>query len=102
AIVGPQGGNVGIGFAVPVNLARRIMDDIVHHGRVRRGWVGMTLQNLSPERASELHVSSGQGAFVAEVLPNSPAERGGIRQGDMIVTIDEAAVQSAGQLRNKI
>jgi serine protease Do len=102
AIVAPQGGNVGIGFAVPINLARRVMDEIVQHGQVRRGWIGVSLQNLTPELASQLHVSATQGAVVAEVLPNSPAERAGMRQGDVIVTIDGATVQSATQLHNKV
>ena len=91
-------GPEGIGFAVPINMARRVMDEIVQHGQVRRGWIGLSLQDLTPELASPLH----QGAVLAEVHPNSPAERAGMRQGDVIVTIDGTAVQSATQLRNKV
>jgi serine protease Do len=102
AILAPSGGNVGIGFAVPINMARRVMDELVVHGQVRRGWIGLSLQDLTPELASQLHVLADQGAAVAEVHPNSPAERAGMRQGDVIVTIDGSTVRSAGQLRNKV
>jgi S1-C subfamily serine protease len=100
AILAPSGGNVGIGFAVPINMAHKVMDEIVQHGQVRRGWIGLSLQDLTPEVASQLHVSAG--AAVAEVHPNSPAERAGMREGDVILTIDGSAVRSAGQLRNKV
>jgi len=61
AILEPSGGNVGIGFAVPINMAHKVMDEIVQHGQVRRGWIGLNLQDLTPELASQLHVSAAQG-----------------------------------------
>jgi serine protease Do len=78
------------------------MDEILQHGQVRRGWIGLSLQDLTPELASQWHVSASQGAFVAEVHPNSPAERADMRQGDVIVAINGTAVLSAAQLRNKV
>jgi serine protease Do len=102
AILAPSGGNVGIGFAIPINMAREVMNEILQHGEVRRGLIGVNLQDLTPELASQLHVSASQGAVVTEVLTNSPAERAGIRKGDVIVAIDGTPVQNATQLRNKI
>ena len=101
AILSPGGGNVGIGFAVPINMARRVMEQIVQNGHVRRGRIGISVAD--PESLNEGPSRGGaNGAVVAEVLPGSPAERAGIRKGDMVVAVDDLPVRSAAQLRNHI
>jgi serine protease Do len=102
AILAPGGGNVGIGFAVPINMARQVMDQIVVYGTVHRGRIGISTQDLSSELAGALHTGTSRGAVIADVSRNSPAEEAGVRKGDVVVAVDGAPVQSAAQLRNKI
>jgi serine protease Do len=96
AILSPGGGNVGIGFAVPINMARQVMDQIVQTGRVQRGRIGISVQDPS--------IQSGtvSGALVSEVADDTPAERAGLRKGDIVVAINGAPVRSAAHLRNKV
>jgi len=96
AILSPAGGNVGIGFAVPINMVRQVMEQIIHTGRVQRGRIGVTIQDLSAAGAV------GEGALIAEVSPSSPAEAAGIRRGDLVVKADGVTIRSAAQLRNKV
>lgn len=98
AIISPGGGNVGIGFAVPINMARRVMDEIVQTGRVRRGRIGVSIEDVNLSN----QVGGNQGALIAEVLPGLPAERVGLRKGDIVVAADGVTIRSAAQLRNKI
>jgi serine protease Do len=98
AIISPGGGNVGIGFAVPINMARSVMEQIIQAGRVQRGRIGVVIQDLDPSN----HAGRNQGALIAEVSPRSPAESAGIRKGDIVVKVDGAIIRSAAQLRNKI
>ena len=98
AIISPGGGNIGIGFAVPIGMARRVMEQIVQSGRVARGRIGVTLQDLPPA-ASEAHK---QGARIAEVSAGSPADKAGLRKGDIVTVVDDRPVRSAAQLRNKV
>jgi len=102
AILGPAGGNVGIGFAVPINMARSVMDQLVSYGEVRRGKLGVEVQDLTPDIAQALHLSVVGGAVIARVAANSPAQRAGLKPGDVIVAIDGEAVQSSSDLRNRI
>lgn len=102
AIIAPSGGNVGIGFAVPVNMARRVMDQLIAFGEVRRGRLGVVIQDLTPELAEELGIGLERGAIVSNVEPGSPADRAGLDQGDVITAIDGSAVDSASDLRNRI
>jgi serine protease Do len=97
AIISPGGGNVGIGFAIPVNMARRVMEQIIEKGRVERGRIGISLRELNP-------TSDGarDGARIAEVSPGSPAEIAGLRKGDIVVRADDRPIHSAAQLRNRI
>ena len=85
AIYSPNGGSVGIGFAIPSNLAKTVVAQLREHGKVDRGWLGVQIQQMTPEIASSLGLSSERGALVADVTPNSPAARAGIKQGDVIV-----------------
>jgi serine protease Do len=102
AILAPSGGNVGIGFAVPINMARRVLDQIVQYGEVHRGRVGISTQDLTPELAAGFRTKSTEGAIVAEVLPKSPAEQAGLRRGDLVIAADGVPIRGATQLRNKI
>jgi serine protease Do len=98
AILSPGGGNVGIGFAVPINMARRVMDQIVRTGRVQRALIGVSIRDLE---ASE-HPARNGGALIAAVTPRSPAANAGMRRGDVVLKVDGVSVRSAAQLRNKI
>jgi serine protease Do/serine protease DegQ len=102
AIIGPAGGNVGIGFAVPTHIARAVMDQILRYGEVRRGRMGLQTQELTPELARSLGISSLDGALVTTVDPGSPAERAGLRRGDLIVAVNGRAVRGPADLRVKV
>ena len=102
AIIGPAGGNVGIGFAVPSNMARAVMNQIVRYGEVRRGRLGIEMADLTPELAKKLGVTSLDGAAVSVVQPGSPAEKAGLRQGDVVVAMNGRSIRGAGDLRNRL
>ncbi|MDT4736431.1 trypsin-like peptidase domain-containing protein [Bradyrhizobium sp. WYCCWR 12699] len=98
AIISPAGGNVGIGFAIPVNMARKVMEQIVASGRVERGRIGVSLKDLHPS----INKGLTQGAEIAEIAADSPAERAGLRKGDVVTAADERPIRTAAQLRNTI
>ena len=102
AILAPSGGNVGIGFAVPINMARAVMDQLIEYGEVRRGRIGIAVQDLTPEIAGALQVGVAEGAVVAQVEPGSPAERAGLKRGDVVVALDGVQIHSATQVRNHV
>ncbi len=102
AIVAPSGGNVGIGFAIPVNMARQIMEQLIEYGEVRRGQLGVVIQDVTPELAEALGLESTRGAVIAQVVPGSPAERAGLKVGDVVTAVNGEPVRSAAQLRNRI
>jgi Do/DeqQ family serine protease len=102
AIIGPSGGNVGIGFAVPVNMARAVMEQLLAYGEVRRGRLGIAIQDLTPDLRDALRVPAKQGAVVTRVDPKSPAEAAGLKSGDVIVAVDGRAIESSGALRNAV
>jgi serine protease Do/serine protease DegQ len=102
AIIGPAGGNVGIGFAVPTNIARAVMDQVVRFGEVRRGRVGVETQEITPDLARSLNLAVTEGAIVTGVDQGSPAERAGLRRGDVIVQVNGRAVRGSADLRVKI
>jgi serine protease Do len=85
AIYSPNGGSVGIGFAIPSNLAKTVIAQLREHGKVDRGWLGVQIQQMTPEIASSLGLPSERGALVSDVTANSPAARAGVKQGDVIV-----------------
>jgi serine protease Do len=95
-------GNQGIGFAVPVNLARNVMDQILKSGKVTRARLGIYPQNVTPAIARQFGVKDSQGALVGEVEANSPASRAGLKTGDIILEVDGHSVYDANQLRNMI
>jgi serine protease Do len=101
-IVSPSGGSIGIGFAIPSNMAENVMSQLVATGHVRRGMLGVLAQGLTSEMAKSLGLSSVHGAIVAEVTPDSPASRAGVRQGDVILKVNGQAISDSNDLRNRI
>ena len=102
AIVSESGGFEGIGFAIPSNMAAAVADALIKTGKVTRGWLGLSLQELTPALAKSLSLKSSRGALVADVVKGGPAERAGIRKGDVIVNLDGATIENANELRNRI
>jgi serine protease DegQ len=100
AIFSPSGGNVGIGFAIPASLAREVMRQLLAYGEVRRGSLGLQVQDITPQIAELLKLDRSRGAVVARVLPGSPAERAGLKAGDTIVGLAGQPVLSAAGLHN--
>ena len=94
-----MGGNVGIGFAVPVNLARHVMDRLISGGKVSRGYLGIFPQDLTPDLAQEFNLPLNQsGALVGDVFPNTPAEKAGLKAGDVIISVNGKPVDDAHSL----
>ena len=102
AIVGPSGGNIGIGFAIPINMARDIMDQLIAHGEIKRAQLGVTIQDLTPDLAKTSRLNVEMGAVVNEVIAGSPAENAGIQAGDVITKVNGQPISGASNLRNKI
>jgi serine protease Do len=93
-ISGNSGGNVGIGFAIPINVAKGIVKQLREKGKVTRGWLGVMIQKITPELAESFNLSSTEGALVGDVIPDGPAEKAGIKTGDVIVSFNNQAVDS--------
>ena len=103
AIFSNSGGNIGIGFAIPVNIAKAIMSQLIEFGEVRRGLLGVSISDVNAETAEALGLDENvQGALVQEVVPDSAAEKAGIQAGDVITRVDDEAVSSANDLRTAI
>lgn len=101
-ILSPVGYNIGIGFAIPVNMARTVMDQLVKTGSVKRGMLGVTVQSISQEMAKSLGLSETSGAIVSDVQAESPAAKAGLEEGDVILALDGKPVDSSNSLRNHI
>src|SRR5206468_5238015 len=99
AILSPSGGNLGIGFAVPVSLARNVMDQIVRSGKVTRAWLGVALQDVTSDIAANFHLDKPRGALVADVEEGSPASKSGLQTGDIILAIDQKPVLDGRSLQ---
>ena len=103
AIYSQSGGNMGIGFAVPSNMAHSIMNQLVQHGKVVRGWLGVSIQDLTPELATQFGVPKDtKGVLVSDVMDDSPAKKAGFERGDVILEFDGRSVDSPTQLRNAV
>ena len=102
AIVGPSGGNVGIGFAIPSNMASGIMEQLIKYGEVSRGQLGVYIQDVTPELAEALGLKSVLGAVVSQVIPDSPADKAGLKAGDVITAVNGDNVANSAQLRATI
>ena len=103
AIYSQSGGNMGIGFAVPSNMAHSIMEQLVQHGKVVRGWLGVSIQELTPELSSQFGVPKDtKGVLVSDVMDDSPAKKVGFERGDVIVEYDGKPMDSPAHLRNAV
>ena len=102
AILSGGGGNQGIGFAIPIDLAHHIMDQIVEHGKVIRGYLGITIQQVSPEMAKAFGLSQGGGALVGDVTSDGPAAKAGIQRGDVILQLNGTPVTSQDDLSLRV
>jgi S1-C subfamily serine protease len=101
-ILSPSGGNIGIGFAIPSNMARSVMDQLTRNGKVSRGKLGVTIQEMTPELAKSFNVKEVRGVLVSSVEDGSPAEKAGIHAGDIITQVNGARVDDGNALRNHI
>lgn len=97
-ISGNTGGNVGIGFAIPINIAKGILQDLKEKGSVTRGWLGVMIQKITPELAKTFGLEESQGALVGDVIPDGPAFKGGVKRGDVIVKFDGQEVKDMEDL----
>ncbi len=102
AILGPNGGNVGIGFAIPVNMANNLVEQIIEYGKVKRGVLGVLGGELTTDLAKAFDYNTKHGAFVSQVIPNSSADIAGIKAGDIIVSLNGKQIETFGELRAKI
>ena len=102
AIFSPTGGNVGIGFAIPSTTAARVVAQLMKDGRVARGWLGVSVQDVNKDIASGLGLKDAKGAIVSSVVENGPAAKGGFRSGDVVLSINGKAVNDAGDLTRQV
>ena len=101
-ILSPSGGSIGIGFAIPSNMAKAVMNQLLAHGKVRRGMLGVTIQSIDADMASSLNLPAARGAIVTSVSAGGPAERAGLRRGDVITAIDKQPIVDNNSLRNLV
>jgi serine protease Do len=99
AIMSRSGGNQGVGFAIPASMARNVTDQIIHGGKVSRAFLGVMIQPITPDLAKAFKLSKSEGALISDVNPGSPAERAGLKPGDVVTKVDDHAVSDARALR---
>src|SRR5262249_53589529 len=99
AILSPSGGNLGIGFAVPSNMVRDVMDQIIRTGKVTRGYLGVSIQDITPDLATALKLGKTNGALVGDVDPKGPAAQAGLQSGDVIVEANGKPIEDSRELR---
>lgn len=102
AILAPGGGNIGIGFAVPIDMARKVMDQLIRYGEVKRGRIGVSIQDLTPDLAQAMNTKVANGAVIAKVEQGSAADHAGLKSGDVVVATNGVPVRSGSQLRDVI
>jgi S1-C subfamily serine protease len=102
AIYSRSGGNMGIGFAIPVNTAKQVMEALIRNGEVKRGWIGVEPRDLSTEIAETFDLPVKEGVLITGVLQNGPAADGGIRPGDVVVKIKDTPIRNTSQLLNAV
>ena len=102
AIFTRSGGYQGIGFAIPVNMVKTIMKDLVEKGKVTRGWLGVVIQDITPDLAKSFNVTVTEGVLVSEIQENSPAKEAGFERGDIVVEYDGKSIRDVNHLRNTV
>jgi len=102
AIFSTSGGYMGVGFAIPSDMAKTVMDSIIKHGKVVRGWLGVSIQDLTPDIAKSLGIKQQTGALVADVVKDSPAEKAGLKRGDVVISLNGKPVEDSTSLRNMV
>jgi serine protease Do len=102
AIATQTGGNMGIGFAIPINMAKKVMAELIKTGKVTRGWLGVYIQPVTPELKNQFKLKSTDGAIVADVNGGGPAEKAGLKRGDVIVEYQGEKIEDTNHLRNLV
>ncbi len=102
AIIGPSGGNVGVGFAIPTTMVKSVMAQLIEYGEVRRGQIGVQIQDMTPELAKNLGIDRTEGALIGAVVKGSPAEAAGLKAGDVAIELDGKPLRTMSDLRNRI
>ena len=102
AIIGPSGGNVGIGFAIPSNTAKSLMQQLIQHGHIERGYIGIGMQAITPELAPALQLTHTTGVLITRVLTGAPADRAGLAPGDVILAIDDTPIHGPDGVRSAV
>ncbi len=102
AIFSESGGYMGIGFAVPSSMARAVMESLLKTGKVVRGWLGVTVQELTPKLAKQFGLPEPRGVLVADVVPKGPADQAGLKRGDIVLAVDGKPINDVGHLRNVV
>jgi serine protease Do len=102
AILSSSGGNQGVGFAIPSNMVKTVMASLIKSGKVVRGWLGVSIQSITPDLAKQLGLKEEKGALIADVMEGSPAERAGLQRGDVVTEFDGKAVIDSTQLKNMV
>jgi serine protease Do len=101
-IVTRSGGFMGIGMAIPINMAKKVMEDIIYEGKVTRGWLGVSIQDPNPAMRSSLGLGDRKGVLIGDVYKGQPADKGGIKRGDVVLSIDGKKVNDMNELRNTV
>ncbi len=100
AIFSQSGGYQGIGFAIPINMAKFVMDQLILHGKVERGWLGVNFQEMTNDLAKAFGLSSPKGTIISKVMPRSPAAKAGLQAGDVILSMDDKSIRDTAHFRN--
>ena len=94
--------NAGVGFAIPINMVKRVMQDLIADGKVTRGWLGVQIQDLNSNMIKTLHLHNWNGALISQVIKDSPAEDAGVKNKDVVISVDGEKVDGSSQLKNLI
>jgi serine protease Do len=102
AIFSTSGGSMGVGFAIPAKMAKSVTESLLEHGKVIRGWLGVSIQHLTPELAEYFQLEDLNGALISEVMEDSPASRAGLQQGDIVIAFAGQDITAANELKNAV
>lgn len=102
SIYSRSGGSMGIGFSIPVSIAKKTMEEIIRTGEITRGWIGVQVQDVTPEMAESFHLDSNRGALIAGILKGGPSERAGVKPGDILISINDKAVNDSREMLNAV